>query len=172
MKLEKLKGGIENVQVVTHFTHLAQGYPTKNQTAKTVVKTLWKRFFCVYGIPERIHADQGRNFESDLMKEMCKITGVEKSRTTPYHPQGNGTTERFNSTLMNMLGTLDPSKKNDWKDHVETMTHAYNCTVHESTGFSPYHLMFGRQPRLPVDLTFGVQLEDESQEETYSEYMT
>ena len=91
LKLEKSKGGIENVLVVTdHFTRLAQAYATKDQTAKTVVKTLWKRFMCVYGIPERIHADQGRNFESDLMKELCKVTGavtgMKKSRTTPYHP--------------------------------------------------------------------------------------
>lgn len=106
------------------------------------------------------------------MKELCKITGVQKSRTTPYHPQGNGMTERFNSTLMNMLGTMDPSKKADWKDYVETMTHAYNCTVHESTGFSPYQLMFGRHPRLPVDLAFGIQLEDDPKEQSHSEYMT
>ena len=172
LSLEKSKGGIENVLVVTdHFTRLAQAYPTKDQTAKTVVKTLWKRFMCVYGIPQRIHADQGRNFESDLMKELCKITGMKKSRTTPYHPQGNGLTERFNSTLMNMLGTLDPSEKLNWKDHLETMTHAYNATVHDSTGYTPYYLMFGRHPRLPVDLAFGVQTEEQDEEQDYCEYI-
>ncbi len=110
--LEKSKGGIENVLVVTdHFSRFAQAYPTKDQKAVTVAKALWKNFFCRFGFPTKLHADQGRNFESTVVKELCKLTGITRTHTSPYHPQGNGITERFNRTLMNMLGTLDPDKK-------------------------------------------------------------
>ena len=156
LKLEKSKGGIENVLVITdHFTKYAQAYPTTNQTAKTTAKTLFEKFFVHYGFPKRIHSDQGRNFESKLIESLCSITGVHKSRTTPYHPMGNGIAERFNSTLINMLGTLEPDQKVDWKSHIGAMVHAYNCTKHDTTGFSPYYLMFGRHPRIAVDLALG-----------------
>ena len=76
--------------------------------------------------------------------------------STPYHPQSNGQCERFNSTLCNMLGTLSDEEKSDWKLHLGCMTHAYNCTKHASTTYSPYYLMFGRHPRLPIDVAFGL----------------
>lgn len=153
LSLETSMGGIENILVITdHFTRHAQAFPTRDQTASTVAQTLWKRYIVHYGIPERLHSDQGKCFESAVIQELCKLLGMAKSRTSPYHPQGNGMTERFNSTLLNMLGTLQPSLKGNWKDHVETLTHAYNCTKHSSTGFSPFYLMFVRAPRIPADL--------------------
>ena len=82
--------------------------------------------------------------------------GVQKIRTSPYHLQTNGQCERFNSTLINMLGTLPKEKKSEWKNHVGTLVHAYNCTRNSATGFSLYHLMFGRQPHLPVDVALGL----------------
>ena len=91
-----------------------------------------------------------------MIKELCKIAGVKKLHTTPYHPQSNGQCERFNSTLCNMLDTLSDEEKSDWKSHLGCMTHAYNCTKHASTTYSPYYLMFGRHPRLPIDVAFGL----------------
>lgn len=170
LTLEKSKGGQENVLIVTdHFSRYAQAYPTRDQKAGTVARVLWKSFFCRFGFPAKLHADQGRNFESAIVKELCKCTGITKTHTTPYHPQGNGTTERFNRTLMNMLGTLQPHLKPRWHEHVDAMTHAYNCSQHDSTGYSPYYLMFGRHPRLPVDLMFGSSTTDQPCE--YSDYV-
>ena len=157
LSLEPSKGNIKNVLVITdHFTRDALAYPSKTQTAQATARIPWDNFIWHYGFPEKFISDQGRNFESDLIKELCKIAGVKKLHTTPYHPQGNGQCERFNSTLCNMLGTLSEEEKTDWKSYLGCMTHAYNCTKHASTTYSPYFLMFGRHPRLPIDVESGL----------------
>lgn len=69
--------------------------------------------------------------------------------------------ERFNRTLLAMLGTLEQKQKTRWKEHVKPLVHAYNCTRNKVTGFTPYELMFGRTPRLPVDLAFDLPLRDD-----------
>lgn len=94
-------------------------------------------------------------FESHLIRELCDIAGIEKTCTTPYHPHGNPV-ERFNRTLLSMLGTLEPEQTQRWKEYVKPLVHAYNCTRNEVTGYTPYELMFGRSPRLPVDLAVGL----------------
>ena len=96
-----------NILIVTdHFTRYVQAYVTPNQKATTVTKTLWDRFFVHYRFPETILADQGKNFKSKLLEELCLLTQVKKMRTTPYRPEGNGSCEWFNRTLISMLGTL------------------------------------------------------------------
>ena len=172
LSLEPSKGNIENVLVITdHFTRYALAYPSKTQTAQATARILWDNFICHYGFPEKFISDQGRNFESDLIKELCKIAGVKKLHTTPYHPQGNGQCERFNSTLCNMLGTLSEEEKSDWKSYLGCMTHGYNCTKHASTTYSPYYLMFGRHPRLPIDVEFGLPKSNSGDNSSKSRYV-
>ena len=77
-------------------------------------------------------------------------------RTSPYQPQTNGQCECFNSTFLNMLGTLTPEQKKDWKSCVPALVHGYNCTKNAATGFIPCYLLFGSEPRLPVDVEFGL----------------
>ena len=152
LTLEMSKGGFQNILVITdHFTKYAVDVPTKYQTAKTTADALFYNFIVHYGLPLRLHSDHGANFESKIIHELCQMSGISKSRTTPYHPSGNGLTERMNRTLLDMLGTLDPSQKQDWKSEVAPLVHAYNCTRHETTGHAPYLLMFGRMPRLAID---------------------
>ena len=82
LSLEPSKGNIENVLVITdHFTRYALAYPSKTQTAQATARILWDNFICHYGFPEKFISDQGRNFESDLIKELCKIAGVKKLHT-------------------------------------------------------------------------------------------
>ncbi len=157
LKLEPSSSQQENALVITdHYTHYTQAYPTCNQTARTTAHVFWEHFVLHYGFPDQIISDQGWNFESALIHELCQIAGVRKVHMTPYHPQCNGQSECFNGTLINMLGTLDPVEKCDWKSHIQAIVHAYNCIHSDATGFSPYYLMFGRPPWLPIDIAFGL----------------
>ena len=112
LTLEQSKGGLSNIPIITdHFTKYAMAIPTRNQTAKTTAKAFYHNFILHYGIPTRIHSDQGTNFESAIIKELCNLTGIEKTRASIYHPQGNAGPERFNRTLLGMLGTLENRKQ-------------------------------------------------------------
>ena len=70
-----------------------------------------------------------------------------------------------------MLGTLEADKKRNWKDYLPSVVHGYNCTKHQSTGFSPYKLMFGRDPKLPVDIELGLDSELNPQNHDYSKFV-
>ena len=155
--LEPGKSQEENVLVVTdHFTRYAQAYVTQTQTAQMTAKNLLEKFIVHYGLLEKILMDQGRNFKSQLVADLLEPMGMQKVQTSPYHLQTNGQCERFNSTLINMLGTLPKEKKSEWKNHIGALVHAYNCTQNSTIGFSPYFLMFGRQPYLPINATLGL----------------
>uniref|UniRef100_A0A8C6TAT6 Gypsy retrotransposon integrase-like protein 1 n=1 Tax=Neogobius melanostomus TaxID=47308 RepID=A0A8C6TAT6_9GOBI len=131
LSLEPDSHNTKDILVMTdHFTKYATAVPTKDQKASTVAKCLWDQFLCHYGFPERLHSDQGRDFESQIIKELCALAGCRKVRTSPYHPRGNPV-ERFNRTLLSMLGTLQAKDKTRWRDFVKPLTHAYNCTKND-----------------------------------------
>ncbi|KAK0135029.1 Transposon Ty3-I Gag-Pol polyprotein [Merluccius polli] len=158
---EDVRNKTVDVLVVTdHFTRMAQAFPCKDQSAKQVARVLWDKFFCVFRFPERIHSDQGANFESELITELLRVSGIRKSHTIPYHPMGNGSVERFNRTLGNMIRALAPDIKATWPRRLQTLTLMYNSTIHETTGYAPFYLMFGRTPRLPIDVLFHAVLND------------
>ena len=163
LKVDADRWNRTNILVVTdHFTRFARAIPTRNQTAKAVAEALWKEFFLDFGFPRRLHSDRGASFTGQLVKQLCALTGIQGSLTTPYHPQGNSQVERFNRSLIQMLGTMTDEQKMEWSKHVKYLEHAYNCTQHESTGYSPFYLMFMRNPRLQVDWLFDVGPEQET----------
>ena len=131
-----------------------EAYPIPNQEATTVAKKLVDELFCRFGVPEQLHSDQGRQFESSLLQEICQILNVRKTRTTPYHPQCDGLIERFNRTLLSMLATTTTNNLFQWEDRLHKVCFAYNTSVQASTGHTPFFLIFGRQAQLPIDLVY------------------
>ena len=83
-----------------YFTKWKEAFPLRDMEATSVARVLVNEFICRFGVPDSIHTDQGKNFESKLVKEICILLGVRKTRTTPYHPQSDGLVERFNKTLL------------------------------------------------------------------------
>ena len=153
---------VKNVLVVEdHFTRYTQAYVTNNHTARTTACVLYNEFFSVFGFPRQLMSDQTSEFMGQVISELCDLLGVTKIRTLPYHLQTNGTVERVHQTLRRMIPKMDPKKRAKWPSHLGPIPITYNVTWSLITGYSPYFLMFGRRPRLPVDLLFLTMRRDE-----------
>ena len=131
-----------------------EAFPITNQEAATVAEKLVNEVFMQFSIPEQLHSDQGRQFESKLIAEICHLLNIEKTRTTPYHPQSDGLVERINRTLLDMLSTRAKDHPFEWENYIRKVCMAYNSSVQASTGHTPFYLMFGRQARLPLDVMY------------------
>ena len=158
LHLDRAKGGFEYALIVTdHFTRFTQIYGTKKKSALAAAEKIYNEYVPKFGLPLRIHSDQGGEFCNKLHSRLQQLAGICASRTTPYHPQSNGQVERVNRTVINMLKTLSEKEKQNWKAFLPKLAFAINTTVNKSTTFSPYFLMFGRSPVLPIDLIFGIE---------------
>ena len=171
LHLERSSGGYKYVLVVVdHFTRYVQAYATRTSQVKRAANLLYNDFILCFEFPSKIHHDQGREFENELFHHLEELSDVIHSQTTSCHPQGDGKIERFNRTLLSMLCTLPEAYKSHWRDHLPKLVHAYNCTRHEATGFSPFALLFRRSLRLPTDLLFGIGMKQPSK--NYPSYVT
>lgn len=141
--------------VEDYFTKYVNLYALPDQKATTVATCLFKEYVMEHGIPETLHSDQGRQFESDLVKGMCQMLGVRKTRTTPYNPKSDGMVERFNRTLIDQLAKTLLSCAGEWDGFLKQIAFAYNTSVHSSTGYTPYFLTHGREARVPADVLLG-----------------
>ena len=106
------------------------------------------KLFSMFGLPQIVHSDQGKNFESTVLKQTLEAFGISKSRTTAYHPQGDGLVERFNRSLLQLLHLFVQSEP-DWERYSPLVLYTYHTARHTSTGVSPFQLMFGCHPKLP-----------------------
>jgi transposase InsO family protein len=149
--LEKA-GNYENVLIIQDlFSRYTMAIPTRDQTASTTAKALLDNWICYFGPMQQLHSDQGANFCSNTIKQLCDTFGIHKSRTAAYHPQGNGQVERFNRTLHALLRTLPARDKKKWPQKLGHLCYTYNATPHAFTGFSPYFLVFGKEAKMPID---------------------
>jgi len=125
-------------------------YPTRRPAHVSEQQTMV--FFSRFSYPLQIHTDQWRNFESALFKEMCILTEVSKSRTTPFHPRSDGLTERANRTLLQMLRVTCEGNPTSWLSKLPTVLSAYRATRHKATVVTPNMAMLGRETMLPCSL--------------------
>ena len=146
---------IRNVLVLQdHLSKYVVAYVVKDQTACTAAETLRNGYFRLFGAPAYLVSDQGKAFTGHVIMHLCELYGVQKLRTLPYHAQTNGQVEHMNHTIIRMIGKLEEDRKACWSEHLPELLLAYNATRSAVTGYSPYYLLFGRRPRIPVDYLF------------------
>ena len=119
-----------------YFTKWCEAYAIPNIEAITVAKSLTREMFFRFSPPEALHSDQGRQFDGLVLKEICRILQIRKSRTSPYHPQCDGLVERLNRTLLSMLATSAKDNPLNWEEYLQPVCFAYNTSIHSSTGFT------------------------------------
>ena len=152
MSVTTARGNRYVLVMVDCFSRWTEACPLPDKTAHSVADAFFNQVVCRFGMPSVIHSDQGREFENKIMQELCLLCGSHKTRTTPYHPESDGMVERFNRTLLMMLAMFAGKNRDDWDDLLPAVMMAYRSSVHESTGFSPYRLMFGEECTLPMDI--------------------
>ncbi|GFV98174.1 retrovirus-related Pol polyprotein from transposon 412 [Trichonephila clavipes] len=154
--LPRSSDGNNNILVVMdYFTKWPEAYPIPDQEASTVADVLVQHWISRFGVPLQLHSDQGRNFDSAVCKRLCEIFAIDKKRTTALLLQCDGIVERFNRTILNSLSPLVSSNQQDWDKKLPFFLLAYRSTVHETTGYSPSQMLFGRDLRLPAGLLFS-----------------
>uniref|UniRef100_A0A7N6BLW2 Gypsy retrotransposon integrase-like protein 1 n=1 Tax=Anabas testudineus TaxID=64144 RepID=A0A7N6BLW2_ANATE len=145
--VEKSKAGNRYMLVITDYaTKYPEVFPLKSVKAKAVAFSL-VQFFSRVGFPREILTDQGTNFMSTLLKQVYKLLGIVSVRTTPYHPQTDGLTERFNQILKQMLRKFVNETGSDWDQWLPCVLFAYREVPQASTGFSPFELLYGHEMR-------------------------
>ena len=152
--------------VSCYFTKWLDAIPINSIDAKTVATKLIEKFISVFGCPVTLHSDQGRNFESQIFKEVCNILGIEKTRTTPGRPQSDGMVERACRSVQAMLSAYVSENQRDWDIYIPLLMMAYRSSVHDTTKCTPCSMMLGREIRLPIDLAIGIPETKQSNCET------
>ena len=152
MSITSAKGNRYVFVMVDCFSRWTEACPLPDKTDISVADAFFSNTVCHFGMPSVIHSDQGREFENKVMHELCLLGGSHKMKTTPCHLESDGLVERFNRTLLMMLAMFAGEHKDDWDDLLLPVMMAYRSSVHESTGFSPYRLMFGEECTLPMDI--------------------
>ena len=160
--------GNKYILVITdYFTKWAEAWALKEQTAEEVARVLVTEFLPRHGVPMKILTDQGSQFRSNLLKELCKLLKIKKVETTAYHPQCDGQTERFNGTLKQLIQFNYDNNKHDWDEWLSLALFAYRRSVNPVTGYSPFYLLHGREPKIPLDTIIKSDVEMFSDTHTF-----
>ena len=141
--------------VADHFSKYTEAYAIPDMLAQTVADKIVNEWVARYGCPVTIHTDQGRNFESELFKEICRLLDIHKTRTARYRPNSDAVVERNNRTLKRLLRACVDGNQKEWDYHLPFVMMAYRATIHETTKCSPNLLLFGCENRLPIDVMYA-----------------
>ena len=148
------KAGNRYVVVFSEYlTKWVECVPVPSIEASMIARLLVDEIFCRHGAPRTLLSDRGSNFLSSLVSEVCKLLNTKKVNTTAYHPQTNGLVERFNNTLAEAISSFVSSNQQDWDVYIPAIQFAYRTSPSVTTGDSPFYLLYGREPRLPPDVS-------------------
>ena len=137
--------------ITDYFTRWVVAAAVPDCTAQTTAEALFNEYICKYGVPAVILSDQGTHFHNQLMEAMSKLMGYNHKYSTAYHPQSNGMVERFNATFVPQIAKLQDRENNNWDEFLLPVVFAYNTGTHSTTQYSPFQLLYGREPKLPTD---------------------
>ena len=151
MSVTTPKGNRYLLVMVDCFSRWTEACPLPNKTALAVADAFFQLIVCLFGMPAVIQTRAG-NSKTNLMQELCLLCGAHKTRTNTYDPASDGLVKRFNRTLLMMLAMFVGEHRDDWDDLLPAVMMAYRSSVHESTGFSLYHLVLGEECTLPIDV--------------------
>ena len=152
---ESSSGKTKLLVFTDYLTRWVEAVPVEADNAEVAAREFFDRIICRFGCPHELLSDRGPSFTSKLMKEVAKIMQVEKTYITPLHPQANGLMERFNSTISTMLAIYVSNNPTDWDKYITPLLFAYNTSFTTATGETPYFLLYGRDPTLPIDVMFN-----------------
>lgn len=151
-KIPVSNAGYNSILVITdNLSKYAITVPLKNEVSETVCHAFFNQVIAKYGCPKAIITDNGTNLVSSYANNFFKMFGIKRHLTSPYHPQSNGQTERFNRTLATSLAVFVHKNQKLWSDYLQAVTFAYNITEHDASHACPFELVFGRRPRIPID---------------------
>jgi len=150
--LPKTKSGNQCLlTIICVSTRFPEAIPLRNIKATNIVKDLTK-FFTLIGLPKSIQSDQGSNFMSGLFQQVMHQLGIKQYKSSTYHPESQGTLERFHQTLKNIIRTYCLENKKEWDAGIHLLLFAAREAVQESLGFSPFEMVFGHTVSGPLKL--------------------
>lgn len=156
VKLPLSPEGFNTLLVCTdNLSKYAIVVPLKNELGSSIRHAFFNHVISKFGCPKLVITDQGANLISNKSKDFFDLFGIKKQRTSAFHPQSNGQTERFNRTLAASLTIFIERNQRDWPEFVQAITFAYNISEHSVTRTSPYEMVFGRQARIPIENILG-----------------
>ena len=146
------------------YTKYAVAVPLKDMRAKTVATTLVEEWILTFGAPDTLHTEgtvrkelyihQGTNFNSEVMKDLCQVFMIDETRTSPYHPQGNGQVERFIRVIADTISKYCAEKPQEGDLYLPLVNFLYHDTVHKTLGTTPFSMLYGREAQYPIDLFY------------------
>ncbi len=146
------KGNRYIVVFSDYLTRWCEAFAVPNAEATVIARLLVDEIITRHGAPKVLLSDRGKNFLLKLVAEVCKIFQIHKVNTSSYHPQSDGLVERFNSTLCQSLSMYVAKDQKDWDEYIPLILLAHRTSVCEAIGDSPFYVLYGREPRLPIDV--------------------
>ncbi|MCO5581829.1 hypothetical protein L7F22_035718 [Adiantum nelumboides] len=137
---------------VDYLSRWAEAKPVKQITSKDVAKFIYEDICCKFCMPLELLSDKGPGFRGELVNYLCEKLHVRLRFTTPYYPQSNGMNERFNGELIRLLTKMTQSTVKTWDLELPCALWAYRTAIKTGTGFSPFHLVFGKEALLPIEV--------------------
>ena len=144
------------VVFVDYLTKWPEVFATSDQTSPTIARLLVEEVIACHGVPSELLSDRGTSFLSKLMVDVYKLMGITKTNTTAYHPQTDWLVERFHRILTDMLAKSVEKNGKDWDKHLPYVLFVYRSSLEQSTGESPFYLLYGRDSRLPTDEVLNI----------------